>query len=95
MTTASEVFSGLRPWIKGGIVGSGLHFGLYFIMLILFWPLFGLFIVFLEYPWASLYHVLGFPGDLLFFPFDLLIGTIFYFIVGAMIALIISLAQNN
>jgi hypothetical protein len=81
----------LKVWQKGGVVLGGVHIIAYFLGVFIFSPLSGYFVLYFEYPWAYLLHLLQFPGDLLFFPFDLLVGTAFYAIIGALFLQIIYL----
>jgi hypothetical protein len=85
----------LKMWQKGAIFLGAVHLFAYFIGLLLFGPVFGYLVIFLEYPWAYLYRLLKFPGDLLFFPFDLLIGTAFYVLIGTLFGWIIGFLSKR
>jgi hypothetical protein len=85
----------LKAWQKGGVVLGGAHIFVYSLGLIIFGSVFGYFVLFLEYPWVYLYHFLHFPGELLFFPADLLLGTVFYALMGAFCGWVVSLSGKR
>ncbi len=96
----------LKLWQRGGILVGVLHLLAYFTGFILFRQAFGYFVMFLEDPWLYLlmilgkilntqYHLLEYPGDLLFFPLDLLIGTTFYMLIGALCGWIVGLGGKR
>ena len=63
----------LKGWQKGGVLLGGLHMIFYGIGMILFGVTAGYFVIILELPWAFIIKSVGFQGDLMFFPFDLLV----------------------
>ena len=88
-------WKGLKAWQKGGVLLGSAHLVIYCLGLILFANFgFGYFALLIEYPWTYLlmvlglildlnYRILNYPGSLSFFPYGLLIGTVFYAIIGA------------